>query len=165
MICGCRSHSEPLHSAEWCFWLTASSTGLSASQNTRSLGQAKEPWARPMRSGDPLGDHAQRAIVLALILEPIFANEHGVGVSAPVPDQSRAGLRHDAGIEGGIALLELSGQGLQAAPLRPAGAAMGLLLQLIDEGSDQQIATETLRRSGAMQFAPSHSQILRRPID
>ena len=42
---------------------------------------------------------------------------------------------------------------------------MGLLLQPMGKGSDQQIATETLRRSGAMQFAPSHSQILRRPID
>ena len=71
--------------------------------------------------------------MVALIFEPIFANEHGVGVSAPLTHQSRAGLRHDTGIEGATALLELSGQGLQAAPLRPAGAAMGLLLQLIDE--------------------------------
>jgi hypothetical protein len=42
---------------------------------------------------------------------------------------------------------------------------MGFLLQPMSKGSDQQIATETLRRSGAMQFAPSHSQILRRPVD
>jgi hypothetical protein len=42
---------------------------------------------------------------------------------------------------------------------------MGFLLQPMSKGSDQQIATETLRRSGAMQFAPSRSQILRRPID
>jgi len=60
-------------------------------------------------------------------------------VSAPLTHQSRAGLRHDTGIEGATALLELSGQGLQAAPLRPAGAAIGLLLQLMGEGSDQQM--------------------------
>src|SRR6516162_179023 len=48
------------------------------------LGQAKEARARPMRSGDPLGDHGQRAILLALILEPVLAHEDGVGVSAPL---------------------------------------------------------------------------------
>jgi len=32
---------------------------------------------------------------------------------------------------------------------------MDPLLQLIGEGSDQQIATEPLRRSGAMQLPPS----------
>ena len=39
---------------------------------------------RPMRPGDPLGDHRQRAIVLALIVEPVIVNEHGVGVPAPL---------------------------------------------------------------------------------
>ena len=95
--------------------------------------------------------------MLALVFEPIFANEDGVGVSAPLAQQSRAGFRHDTEIRGPAALLELSGQGLQAMPLRLARAAMGLLLQLMGKGSDQQIATETLRRSSAMQFAPSHS--------
>src|SRR5215472_7886686 len=164
MICGCRSHNELLRAAHR-GRLTASSPGLGADHSTRSFGQAKKPRARPMRSGNPLGNHRQRAIMVALIFEPIFANEHGVGVSAPLTHQSRAGLRHDTWTEGATALLELSGQGLQAAPRRPAGAAMGLLLQLMGEGSDQQIATETLRRSGAMPFAPNHSQILRRPID
>jgi hypothetical protein len=51
-----------------------------------------------MRSGNPLGDQRQRAIVLALIFEPILANEDGMGVPAPVPDQSRASLQA-AGIE------------------------------------------------------------------
>ena len=73
-------------------------------------------------------------IKLALIFKPIFANQNSVGASAPLTHQSRAGLRHDTGVEGGTTLLELSGQGLQAAPLRPAGAAMGLLLQLMGEG-------------------------------
>jgi hypothetical protein len=37
-------------------------------------------------------------------------------------------------------------------------------LQLIGEGSDQQIATEPLRRSGAMQLPPSKPQFARRSI-
>ena len=92
-----------------------------------------------MRAGNPFGDHRQRAIAPALVLEPVFVDKDSVGVSAPLTHQSRAGLRHDTGIEGATALLELSGQGLQAAPLRPAGAAIGLLLQLMGEGSDQQM--------------------------
>jgi len=88
-----------------------------------------------------------------------------VGVSAPPAHQCRACPQYDTGIGGPAALLELSGQRLQATPLRPARAAMGFLLQPISKGSDQQIATETLRWSGAMQFAPSQPQILRRSID
>jgi hypothetical protein len=53
---------------------------------------------------------------------------------------------------------------LQAAPQRPACPATGVLLQLIGEGSDQQIATEAERRSGAMQLAPSKPQFVCRPI-
>jgi hypothetical protein len=41
---------------------------------------------------------------------------------------------------------------------------MGTLLQIIGQSSDQQIAAETHRRSGAMQFAPSTPQLLCRPI-
>src|SRR5215467_826879 len=140
MICGCRSHSEPLHAAEGCFWLTASSADLGADQSTRALGQTKKPRTRPMRPGDPLGDHGQRAIVLALIFEPVLANEDGMGVSAPVPDQSCAGLRHETGVEGRAAFLELSGQALQTATQRWPGAAFSSLLQLMSKGSDHQIA-------------------------
>src|SRR6516162_9812812 len=156
-ICGCRSHSEPLRSAVCCCPLTSSSAGLGADQSARPLGQAKEPRARPMRSGDPLGDHGQRAIMSALIFEPVLAKEDGVGVSAPPTHQCRACPQYDTGIGGPAALLELSGQRLQATLLRPACPAMGFLLQPMSKSSDQQIATETLRRSGAMQFAPSHS--------
>ena len=74
--------------------------------------------------------------MLALIFEPIFANQHGVGASAPLTHQSCAGLRHDAGSEGSTGFLELSGQALQTAPLRPAYPAMGLLLQLMSKGAD-----------------------------
>ena len=88
-----------------------------------------------------------------------------MGVSAPLPHQGRAGLQHDAGIEGTSALLELSGQSLQAALQGAARAAMGALLQLIGEGSDEQIATEPQRRSGAMQLPPGKPQLLCRPID
>jgi hypothetical protein len=42
---------------------------------------------------------------------------------------------------------------------------MALLLQLIGEGADQQIATEPLRRSGAVQLAPGKPQFVRRPIE
>ena len=95
--------------------MTATSTGPGAGQTT-SLGQAKEPWARPVRPGDPLGDYRQRAITLVLIFKPVFANQHGVGVTAPLAHQHRAGLRHDTGVEGRAAFLELSGQALQTAP-------------------------------------------------
>ena len=88
----------------------------------------------------PLSDHGQRAIVLALIFEPVLANEDGMGVSAPVPDQSRAGLQHDTGIAWSAGFPRACG--LQTAPQRPARPAMGALLQLMSEGSDQQIATK-----------------------
>jgi hypothetical protein len=48
---------------------------------------------------------------------------------------------------------------------RGARAAMGALLQLIGQSSDQQIAAEAQRRAGAMQFAPSKPQLLCRPIE
>jgi len=41
---------------------------------------------------------------------------------------------------------------------------MGSLLQLIGEGSDQQITTEPTRRSGAIQLPPGKPQFVRRPI-
>jgi len=47
---------------------------------------------------------------------------------------------------------------LKAAPQCPAQPASGTLLQLMDEGSDQQIATEPFRRPGAMQLAPGQPQ-------
>ena len=87
----------------------------------------------------------------------VGANEDGVSVSAPLAHQCRACPQHDTGTGGPAALLKLSGQPLQATPLRLARPAMGLLLQPMGKGPDQQIATETLRRFGAMEFAPSHS--------
>src|SRR5215469_6796811 len=66
--------------------------------DTRSLSQAKEPPARPMHPGDLLGDHGQRAIALAVIFEPVLANQLGVGVSAPLSHQHRAGLQPDPGV-------------------------------------------------------------------
>ena len=93
-------------------------------------------------------------MILALIFEPVIANQHGVGVSAPLAHQHRAGLRYDAGSEGCTGFLELSGQGLQTAPLRPARAAFGSLLPLMSKGSDHQIATETRRWSGVMRLPP-----------
>src|SRR5215471_16828224 len=141
MICGCRSRNELVRAARR-GRLTASSPGLYADHTTGSFVKAKEAWARPMRSGNPLGDHGQRVIVLAFIFEPVLADEDGMGVSAPVPDQSRAGLQHDTEIEGNAGFARACGQVVQAAPQRPARPAMGALLQLIGEGSDQQIATE-----------------------
>ena len=83
-----------------------------------------------MRPGDPLGNHRQRPIALALVFEPVLAHEDGVGVSAPLTHQGRAGLQHGAGIERTSAFLELSRQSLKAALQREARAAMGALLQL-----------------------------------
>ena len=81
-----------------------------------------------MRPRNPLGDYAQRAITLTLILKPVVANEDGVGMSTPLTDQCRAGLQRGRGIEGRAALFALSGQTLQAAPQGPAGSSIALLL-------------------------------------
>src|SRR4051812_35409618 len=84
-----------------------------------------------MCPGDLLGNHAQRAIALAVIFKPVLANEDGMGVPAPLPNQARTGLQHRT--EGTSAFLELSHQHLEAALQRPARAASGALLQLIGE--------------------------------
>jgi hypothetical protein len=42
---------------------------------------------------------------------------------------------------------------------------MGTLLQIIGNGSDEQVAAETHRRSRAMQLAPDKPQLLCRPIE
>ena len=86
-----------------------------------------------MRPGNPLGDHRQRAIALAVIFEPVLAYQDGMGVSAPPPHQARAGLQHAAGLERTGAFLELSRQNPKAALQGAAGAAMSALLQLIGE--------------------------------
>ena len=79
-----------------------------------------------MRPGNPLGDHGQRTITLALILEPVLANDDGVSVSAPLAHQCRTGLQHDTGIERRAASLELSGQSLQASLQRPGSAVLAV---------------------------------------
>jgi hypothetical protein len=118
-----------------------------------------------MCAGDLRGNHTQRPIALALVFEPILAHEDGMGVSAPLPHQARAGLQYDTGIEGTSAFLELSHEGLQAALQRAALAAVGTLLQFIGEPPDDQITTKAQRRSSVMQCPPSMPQLLCRPID
>ena len=119
-----------------------------------------------MSPGDPLGNHGQRPISLAVVFEPVLAHENGVGVSAPLPHQGRAGLQHSAGIERTSASLELSRQNPQAALQGAGWTALGALLQLIGEPPDDQIATEAQqRRSGVMQCPPRTPQLLCRPID
>ena len=88
------------------------------------------------------------------MLEPVVVDEDSVRVPAPLAHQGRAGLEHETGIDGHRGFLGGAGQALQAAPQRPARAAMTLLLQLMGEVADQQIATEPERRSRAMQLAP-----------
>src|ERR1700746_2365576 len=117
-----------------------------------------------MCPGDPLGDYAQRAIGLPLILKPVVANEDSVGVATPLTDQCCARFERGAQIGGRAALFALSGQTLQAALQCPAGCAITLLLQLVSEGSDQQIATEPLWRFDTMQLAPGKAQFVRRPM-
>src|SRR6476660_5168291 len=118
-----------------------------------------------MCPGDPLSNHGQRPIPLAVVFEPILAHEDGMGVSAPLPHQGRAGLQHSARIERTSASLELSRQNPQAARQGAGWTALGALLQLIGEASDDQIATEAQRRSGVMQCPPDTPQLLCRPID
>ena len=117
-----------------------------------------------MRPGDPFGDYSQRAIMLTLIFEPVLANDDGVGAPAPLTDQCCPGFRSDTGIER-RALLKFSGQPLQAAPQCPARPAGSTLLQLMNEGSDQQIATEPARRARGMQLAPGNPQFGCRVIE
>jgi hypothetical protein len=83
-----------------------------------------------------------------------------MGVSAPLPHQGRAGLQHSAGIERTSASLELSRQNPQAALQGAGWTALGALLQLIGEASDDQITTEAQRRSGVMQCPPRTPQLL-----
>src|SRR5215469_5741711 len=118
-----------------------------------------------MRSGDPLGDHGQRAIMLALIFKPVIANENSVGMPAPLTDQSRADFRDERGIEGPALLRKFCGQGLKAALQCPARPASSTLLQLMGEGSDQQIAAEPLRWARARQLPPCKPQFLCRAIE
>jgi hypothetical protein len=87
-----------------------------------------------------------------------------VGVTTPLTDQCRARLERGAQIGGRAALFALSSQSLQAAPQCPAGSTIALLLELMNEGSDQQIATEPLGWLDTMQSAPGKAQIVRRPM-
>src|ERR1700732_587807 len=147
MICGCRSHSGRFRAAVLWF-LVFSLAGLRRLECTRSLDQAKEPGTRPMCPGNPLRNYAQRAIALALVFEPFLVHKDGMGVSAPLPHQSRAGLQHSAGVERTNAFLELCRQSPKAALQRAARAPMGALLHLVGEPPDDQIATEPQRRGG-----------------
>src|SRR5260370_38104339 len=107
----------------------------------RLSAQAKDRGTRPMCPGDPLGNHGQRPIALAVVFEPVLAREDGMGVSAPLTHQGRAGLRHNVGTEGTSAFLELCRQSpkatLQCAPRPPIGA----LVRLVAEPPDDQMAT------------------------
>jgi len=113
-----------------------------------------------MCPGDPLGNHGQRPIALALVFEPLLAHEDGMGVTAPLAHQGRAGLQHSAGVERTNAFLELVRQNPNAALQSAARAAMGADLQLIGETPDDQIATEPQRRSGVIKCPPDTPQFL-----
>ena len=66
--------------------------------------------------------------MLAVIFKPVIANENGVGMPAPLTDQSRADFRDERGIEGSTFLRKFSGQGVKAAPQCPVRPASGALL-------------------------------------
>ena len=54
-------------------------------RSTHSPAWSGQRTAGPTNApGDPLGNHCERAIMLAFIFEPIFTNDDGVGVSAPL---------------------------------------------------------------------------------
>src|ERR1700737_937915 len=113
-----------------------------------------------MSPGDPVGNHSQRPIPLAVVFEPVLAHEDRMGVSAPLPHQGRAGLQHYAGVERTSAFLELCRQNLQAALQGAGRAGVSALLQLIGEASDDQIATEPQGRSAMVQCLPRTPQLL-----
>ncbi len=113
-----------------------------------------------MCPGDPLGNHGQRPIALALVFEPLLAHEDGMGVPAPLAHQGRAGLQHSAGVERTNAFLELVRQNPNAALQGAARAAMGAQLQLIGDPPDDQIATEPQRRSSVIKCPPDTPQFL-----
>src|SRR5215468_7648853 len=138
---------------------------LRKERTARSIGHTKKPRSGPMRSGDPFGNHRQRAIRLALIFEAILAYEDGVGAAAPLPHQCRACFEHDAGSKGESALLRRCGEGLQSATQPEVGAAMGALLQIIGKASDEQTATNPDRRFGVMPLVPGKPQLLCRSIE
>src|SRR5262249_3247969 len=114
-----------------------------------------------MRSGNPFGDYGHRGVML-LIFKPVIANENGVGMPAPLTDQSRADFWDERGIEGLAFLRKFSGQGLKAPTQCSVRPASSTLLQLMGEGADQQIATDTLRRARAIQLAPGKPTVCRR---
>jgi hypothetical protein len=87
-----------------------------------------------------------------------------MGVSAPLPQQRRTSLQHDPRVGARSAFLELGGEALQAAPQRSACLAIDSPLQLVNKGSDEQIATEAARRFVTMQLVPGKPQIVRRLI-
>jgi hypothetical protein len=118
-----------------------------------------------MYPGDPLGNHGQRPIAPALVFEPILADEDGMGASAPLPHQGRAGVQRSAGVERTSAFLKLSRQNPKAALQGAGRAPMGALLQLIGETPDDQITTEVQGRSGVMQCPPRTPQLLCRLTD
>jgi hypothetical protein len=91
-------------------------------------------------------------------------NDDGMGTPAPLTHQSRAGLEHRNGIAERTALPKISDQGLHPALQPPAHRAVGTLLQLIGEASDQQIATEPPRRFCAMHISPGKPQLVRRAL-
>ena len=95
-----------------------------------------------MCPGDPLGNHGQRPITLALVFKPLLAYEDGMGVTAPLAHQGRAGLQHSTRVERTNAFLELVRQNPNAALQCAARAAMGAQLQLIGESPDDQITTD-----------------------
>src|SRR3984893_7248503 len=90
---------------------------------TRSLAETKEPGTRPMCPGDPLGNHSERPIPLAIVFEPVLAHEDGMGLSAPLAHQGRAGLQHSAGVERTNTFLELVRQNPNATLQSAARAA------------------------------------------
>src|ERR1700719_2704023 len=118
-----------------------------------------------MCPSDPLGNHGQGPIAVSLVFEPVLAHEDGMGLTAPLPHQGRAGLQRSAGVERTSAFLELSRQNVQAALQGGGRAAMGTLLQLIGETPDDQIATEAQRRADVMQSPPRTPQLLCRLTD
>jgi len=101
-----------------------------------------------MYPGDPLGNHGQRPIAPALVFEPILADEDGMGASAPLPHQGRAGVQRSAGVERTSPFSNSPRQNPKAALQGAGRAPMGALLQLIGETPDDLLALRPAHSHG-----------------
>src|SRR5437879_2014256 len=94
-----------------------------------SLADPEKQRPRPVRAGDPPGDPRQRAVALALILEPIGEDTDRMRVLMPFANQLGARLQRDGGCGGQSArLIRAFRESTQPAPCGKAQATESAFL-------------------------------------